>query len=401
MQFIEFEAGEASEQQAKKFTTKDRQWDCRFNTPGPDVDSLFVENAKAAFESGKFRYVLIGGPEIGTNPQHNDYGVRHVHVAVVTANPLARSTILSTFGVKQGYYCVTRNRSLPVAGWREHHIKERTKVDRNITCLYEAGELPVDTKKVFTLRSDEEKKRKIDEVILEIHECLKRHETEDEIFKKFPRNWMMYGEKVKSMMIQRADFFKRNGDPHIWLYGTAGSGKSSLLYYIYPQAYKKCLYNRFFDLYNPAVQDHVLLEDLDHAAVENLSLNFIKTMCDESGFTFDQKYKAGQRAVTTVLITSQFDISNILQHLDHQIEIGEQGKALRRRFMEIKSAELHRLLGIKLRNKYELQMLKREGNTNPGACFVAWNYVEDLPSLRPLPTPEECRNMIKDAYYKM
>ena len=398
--FIETQDANNTEIQSKKYTTKDRQWDCRFNTPGPETDSTIVENAKAAFESGRLRYILVGGPEIGTNPKQDDYGCRHVHLCIVAANPLARSTILSMFGIKRGFYCVTRNRTLPISGWRDHHIKQATKVDQNTLCLYEAGDLPADTKQVYTLRSTEEKKRSIDEVLIEIKECLKRHETEDEIFAKYPRNWMMYGEKVKSMLLQRIDFFKRNGDPNIWLHGGAGCGKSSLLYYVYPNAYKKCLYNRFFDLYNPAVQDHVLLEDLDHAAVEALSLNFIKTMCDESGFTYDQKYKAGQRAVTTVLISSQFDIGNILAHLDKQVEIGEQGNALRRRFMEIRASELHRLLGIKLKNRYELGLLKREGNTDVSKCFYAWNYLEDMPSLHPIPTPEECRKIIREAYYK-
>nr|UQB76434.1 nonstructural protein [Flumine parvovirus 12] len=400
MQYIETEAATEPERQQRRFTTKDRQWDCRFNSPNPDTDQALVDNARDAFEQGRLRYVLVGGAEIGTNPNHDDYGCRHVHLCVVSANPLARSTVLSTFGIKRGYYCVPRNRTLPITGWRKHHTKQESKVDPSITLLYEAGELPAETKGSWTLRGPEEKKRSVDEVLVEIKDCLKRQETEDQIFAKYPRNWMQYGEKIKSMMLQRVDFFKRNGDPNIWLHGTAGAGKSSLLYYIYPNAYKKCLYNRFFDLYNPATQDHVLLEDLDHAAVENLGLNFIKTMCDESGFTFDQKYKAGQRSVTTVLISSQFDIANILDHLDKQIEIGEQGKALRRRFMEIHSNDLQRLLGIKLKNRYELGLLKQSGNTEVSKCYYAWNYVENMPSLRAIPSPEECQALIREAYYK-
>ena len=101
-----------------------------------------------------------------------------------------------------------------------------------------------------------------------------------------------------------------------------------------------------------------------------------------------------------MLVTSQFDIGNILSHLDKQIEIGEQGKALRRRFFEIDARELHRRLGIKLRNRYELGQLKASGNDDPGACFMAWNYLENMPSVKPLPTPEECQKMIRDAYYQ-
>ena len=398
--FVSFIEAEASEVATKKACIKDRQWDCRFNTPNAEADELIVQNARQLFEQGRLRYILIGGPEIGTNPQHGDYGCRHVHVAVVTANALARSTVLSMLGIKSGYYCVPRNRTKSIAGWREHHIKPETKIDGNILSLYEAGELPADTKQVWTLRSDEEKKRSVDEILRQIYDDLCAGKSEEELFKLYPRNWTMYGEKVKSMCVQRKDFFKTNGDPHIWLHGKAGYGKSSLIAYIYPKSYKKNLYNRFFDLYKPTEHTHVLLEDLDHAAVEVLSLNFIKTLCDESGFTYDQKYKSAQPARTTVIVTSQFTIRNILDHLDKQIETGEQAKALQRRFWEVRADELHRLLGIKLRNNYELSVLKMKSNNDPGRCFMSWNYLEDMPSLRPLPTPEECQKMIREAYYK-
>ena len=395
--FIE---SEASETPAKaRFLTKDRQWDGRFVSSSTDSDARLVELAKQGFESGKFRYILIGGPEIGENPKQDDYGMRHVHLCIVTPNPVTRAYILKHFEIKRNYYLVGRNRSLPVSGWREHHTKVSTKIDPNQLLLFEAGELPADTSRVFTLRSSEEKKRKVDEVIREIHGMLKRQETEEKIFEMYPRNWMMYGEKIKSMMVQRMDYFKQNGNPHMWIYGSAGCGKSSLVSYIYPKSYKKNLFNRYFDLYKPTEHDHVLLEDLDHAAVETLSFNFIKTLCDESGFTFDQKYKAAQPARTTLLVTSQFDIGNILAGQDKQFEIGKQGDAFRRRMWEVRATEIHRICGIKLRSKYELMMLKREDNQEPGKCFMAWNYVDDMPSLEPMPTPEECQQKIKDAFY--
>ena len=374
--------------------------DIRFNTPSEQTDKLLIKVANENFDNGRLRYILIGGPEIGTNPGRTDYGSRHVHICLISHNPLAKSTILSMFGIKCGYYCVPRNRALPLSGWREHHIKSATKIDPAITSLIELGELPQDTKAYYAKRSDKEKRKTIDEILREIRDMLKAGKTEAEIFEEYPSNWTRWGEKVKSMLIQRKDFFKQNGDPHIWLYGTAGAGKSSLLAYVYPNIYKKCLYNKYFDLYNPTKHSHVMLEDMDHAAVETLSLNFIKTLCDESGFTYDQKYKTAQPARTTVLVTSQFDIRNILDHLDKQICIGEQGKALRRRFYEVKATELQRILGIKLRNAYELRLLKERANDDPSACFVSWNYAEDMPSLRPLPTPEECQKMIKDAYYR-
>lgn len=398
-QFIELEAAEDNELQHTRAVVKDRQWDARFNSLNEDTDADIVAAAKRNFDNGRLRFVLIGGPEIGENPKQDDYCTRHVHVCIVLFNPLAKSTVASMFGIKRGYYLKPRNRVLPLDGWIEHHTKKLTKISGAPLCLYRAGELPADTKQVYTLRSETEKKRKVDECLVDMYDMLKKQKTEEEIFKIYPRNWVMYGEKVKSMLVQRADFFKHNGDPHIWLYGGAGTGKTSLLKYIYPHAYKKNLYNRFFDLYNPREHDHVILEDLDHAAVEQLTLNFIKTMCDESGFTYDQKYKSAQPARTTVLVTSQFSIQNILDHLEKQIETGEQGKALRRRFYEVKAGELQRFLGVKLRTNYELNMLKQDGNNDPGKCFMSWNYLEGMPGLKDIPSPEECQKKIREEYY--
>jgi hypothetical protein len=363
-----------------KYLVKDRQWDARFNSEDEESDALLVMFAKRQPE-GRFRYLFIGGPEIGTNPKQDDFGIRHVHLCILLHNPVARSTILSMFGITKGYYLVSRNRALPYSGWRNHHAKITTKVDPTKCDLLELGELPPDVKGNFTLRSEEEKKRKIDDVLVDIRDMLKKQKTEDEIFEMYPRNWMQYGEKVKAMMVQRKDFFKANGDPHIWLCGRPGSGKSSLIHYVYPDAYSKCLYNRFFDLYDPTKNLHVIIEDLDHAAADTLGLNFIKTLADESGFTYDQKYKAAQPARTVCIVTSQFTPTNIIGGLEKQQEVGSQRQALNRRFWVLQATEMQRILGIKLRTSYELRMLKQEGNMDSGKCYMAWNYVDDMPAM--------------------
>ena len=69
---------------------------------------------------------------------------------------------------------------------------------------------------------------------------------EGEAFKKYPRNYLIYGERIKAMLNQKKDFFKNNGDPHIWLYGYPGTGKSAILNFIYPKYFKKNLHNKFF-----------------------------------------------------------------------------------------------------------------------------------------------------------
>lgn len=379
------------------FTTQDRQWDARFNVPTDTDLAELLSGIQSEWDLGKFRYILVGGLEIGTRPYQDDYQIRHVHVAAIFHNRVTKSSILKNWRVKQGngYYLVPRNRDLPYSGWRSHHAKEFSKVDATKCVLLELGDLPSDEKTQRVTASEEEKKRKIDEVLIDMRSLIEKGE-EKEAFTKYPRNYLIYGERLKAMITQKRDFFKTKGDPHIWLYGTPGTGKTAILSYVYPQYYKKNLHNKFFDLYDPAVHSHVMLEDLDHEAVERLSINFIKTVCDESGFAVDQKYKTPQLARTVVLVTSNFTISDIIQD---GLGIRENQEALLRRFWQVNIQNLLRLLQLKLLPKYERNKLAKEGNGNPGALFISWDYLTDGPTGMPLRDPEHYQAVIRDAFY--
>lgn len=224
---------------------------------------------------------------------------------------------------------------------------------------------------------------------------------DDEAWKKFPRTYLQYGEKIKAMIHQKKDNLKSNGDPHIWIYGPPGKGKSAIMNYIYPTYYKKNLYNRFFDLYDPKIHTHIMLEDLDHDAVDKLSLTFIKTLCDEAGFAVDQKYKTPQLARATVLVTSNFTINDVVEH---SVETNGNARgankfALLRRFWHIHSNELFHLLDLKLLPQYELNVLKKSGNSDPGKLFMSWDYLTDTPTGTPIQSPEYYRKLLKDTYY--
>ena len=367
------------------FHTIDRQWDCRFNVP-TDEDLMVLTNAiTAEAEAGKFKYVLIGGVEIGDEQYRDDYLIKHVHVAAIFNNRVTKASILKNWKIKQGlgYYLVPRNRALPYKGWYEHHTKTKINGTR---VIYEYGVLPTDTQSgednaLTTKRSSEEKKRKLDDIIIEMKGMIENNQ-EDEAFKKFPRNYLTYGERIKSMIVQKRDFLKTNGDPHIWLYGTPGCGKSAILQVIYPKYYDKKLDSKFMELYNPTYHTHVLLQDVDHNAVEKLGVQFLKTICDEAGFPVDQKYKSCQLARTTVLVTSNFTLSDVLP--EDMKGRNENLKALMRRFWHINCRDFLQFLGVKLLSKYEINQLKKEGNLDPRKCFMTYDYLRDCPLGEPL-----------------
>lgn len=378
------------------FNTQDRQWDARFNVQRDEDLTRLIDAIQSEWDAGKFRYLLVSGIEVGTRPFQDDYQVRHVHVAAIFNNRVSKASILKNWNVTQGngYYLVPRNRDLPYSGWRNHHIKEFSKVDKSRPIILELGQLPADEKST-TKPSEEEKKRKIDEVLIDMRTLIEKNENE-QAFRKYPRNYLIYGEKIRAMVHQKKDFFKSNGDPHIWLHGYPGSGKSAILNYVYPAYFKKNLHNKFFDLYDPEVHSHVMLEDLDHEAVTRLSINFIKTICDESGFAIDQKYKTPQLARTTVLVTSNFTIPDIMPD---EKGYEENKAAFLRRFWHVNIYAFLRLLGLKLLPSFDRQKLKASGNNDPGKLFMTWDYVVDRPLCEPIKSPEEYQAKIKSSFY--
>jgi len=395
------------------FHHEDRQWDGRFNVQDDEDLRRLLDGIKDDIGKGKLKYILVSGVEIGTRAYQDDYQIRHVHTAAIFHNRVSKRSILKHWNVKEGngYYLVPRNRDLPysgmgsngkylqiahaIIGWKNHHTKVFSKVDPAKLILLEEGTLPEDTKRKKIEPSDEEKKRKIDDILIDMRQMIENKE-EDEAFRKYPRNYLTYGEKLKALITQKRDFFKSNGDPHIWLFGYPGSGKTALLSFIYPNYFKKNLHNKFFDLYDPNVHTHVLLEDLDHEAVERLSINFIKTICDEAGFAIDQKYKTPQLTRTTVLVTSNFTIPDILADGPG---VESNKAAILRRFWHVNICAILRLLGLKLLPKQERNKLKQDGNQDPSKLFMTWDHNTDTPMGQPLKEPQYYQGLIKASFY--
>jgi len=379
----------------------DREWDARFNVPTQEDLDIILTAVRQEALAGKFRYVLVSGVEVGTKPFSPDYLIRHVHLCLVYNNRVTKSSILKNLSVKQGngYYLVPRNKNLPYQGWKSHHLKKESKLSSDSLQLYEYGELPQDKLGVtnqVTKRSDEEKKRKLDDIIIEMKDLIEQGQ-DDEAFKKFPRNYLTYGEKLKALIHQRRDFFTTHANPHIWLYGMPGSGKSALMQIIYPKYFNKNLDSKFFDRFDDKVHSHVLLQDVDHQTIENLGIQFFKSVCDEAGYPIDQKYKTPQIVRLCILVTSNFTINDVLPE-----EIKgrrENLNALRRRFWEINIKDLLPILGLKILSKYEINQLKKQGNKDPRELFMTWDYLRNCPLGEPLKEAEYYQEIVRSKYY--
>lgn len=385
--------------QPVSYQTEDRQWDVRINVQTDDYLELITTNIMLESANGKFKYILVSGLEVGTRPHQTDYQIRHIHVAVIFHNRASKSSIIKNWGINEGngYYLVPRNRDFPYSGWRKHHLKEFSKVDPNKLSIFENGELPADINKKKVEKSHEEKKRKVDEILIDMRDMLDRGE-DSEAFKKYPRNYLLYSARLKATLAQKvSNFFGNRADPHIWVHGFPGTGKTSVLRLVYPNTYKKHLDTKFWDLYDATIHDHVMLEDMDHECVERLGIQFLKTICDEVGFPIDQKYKTPMLCQTTVLVTSNFDIPSIVP--DGQKGVEQTTAALLRRFWHIRIDSLLRILGVRLVDKWDRKRLKEEGNQDVAKLYMGWDYATDSPTGLPLKTPGEYQEKIRNSFY--
>lgn len=204
--------------------------------------------------------------------------------------------------------------------------------------------------------------------------------------------YLKHGEKIKASLFQELpSTYKPN--PHLWIYGSPGTGKTALMQYVYPQMYKKDLSNRFFELYHPNIHTHVMLEDLDHEAIMLLKIQFMKTLCDEAGFCVDQKFKSCQLHRTSVLVTSNFNIRSLVPDgIGHE----ESYMALKRRFKEICIHDLLVDLGIKMVSAEQRRLNRKLGSED--CIFERYDWKNHVHVEEPMYTPEELQARLFDMF---
>lgn len=77
--------------QVVSYKHEDRQWDCRINVQRDDYLNALTERIISEHrDRGMFKYILIGGCEIGTKPSQDDYQIRHVHIAAIFNNRVSK-----------------------------------------------------------------------------------------------------------------------------------------------------------------------------------------------------------------------------------------------------------------------------------------------------------------------
>ena len=75
------------------YSHEDRQWDIRLNVQDDEYLDEIITSVMEEYAHGKFKYVLLGGLEIGDRPTHSDYKVRHLHAAVIFHNRASKAIV--------------------------------------------------------------------------------------------------------------------------------------------------------------------------------------------------------------------------------------------------------------------------------------------------------------------
>lgn len=379
-----------------------REWDGRINVPLEGDLANVISNIKAMVDLGRMRYVFIGGVEIGDKAYRSDYRVRHVHICFIFINRVTKTSIIKNLNIRKGvnWYLKARNPEQPYSGWKKHHMKLETKIDTNALELYEFGELPkdkVDQPSQIIYRSIKEKQTPTQLAMIDIRNRLENGEDERKLYDDYPVLFTRHSEQIKGMISQSGINLKTNGDPHIWLYGEPGLGKTTILQVIYPKYYVKALNNDYFDCYDQHIHTHLLLSDVDINVVEKLGINFFKSICDESGYPINRKWKQAVRVRFTVLVSSNFKINDCVpEELKGR---RENVKAFERRFFKCEIKGLLCLLGLAQVPEFDLKRLKYEKNTDPRKCFMGWDYLRNCPTGLPLKSAEEYQQIIREAAY--
>lgn len=248
---------------------------------------------------------------------------RHVHVALVLGNATSKASVIRKFVLnkKDGYYVEPRDREKgSLQQWLEYHRKSATKINPAETVLLELGQLPRQRTRDLPR---EERDAIVEERTNERYmkwmrrmELVKAQEwtTLDREFPGF--RWSSAGQNmIRECLKQSEDEYTRplSGPLNNYIiWGPTGTGKSSSVSLLFPNAYKKQKGSQYWDAYDRTNPEHavVWIDEFSKETLKTIAgkpdggFEFLKELGDRYPVTVDEKYTKGYKIrPKSILIT--------------------------------------------------------------------------------------------------
>ncbi len=262
--------------------------------------------------TGKMKYGHISGIEVGENGKIPELiGEHHVHIMIVLYNRTSNRSMIKHLQLDgyHGFYCANRNKEYPITGQLEYHSKMTTKVQGQPAIHKSWGTFPVTRRR----RTPEEREEDEQNGKKQRNDSWKRKkqliiaadwEKLDDEFPGFRfcsagKNMVDYYNR------QRRDEHNANLDGELdnyIIWGPTGTGKSSSVAFLYPNAYKKQKGTHFWDGYDRTDPNHkvVWIDEMSLETMKTISgkadggFEFFKELGDRYPIFVDQKYNKGE-----------------------------------------------------------------------------------------------------------
>lgn len=289
-------------------THRDSQWDIRVNVPTPTALSNLLAHYQEKWATGKIKYISVSGVEETNNT------AAHVHVALVLNNQTSKAAIVNQYVLMRndGYHVQPRDRTRSFADWIAYHRKVATKKNPEELILMEYGTIPRDRRADYLTHEQREEvqegvRNKRYEQWKERRELLENEDFDQLDFKYPGFRWSSAGMNMqREVLKQKTTELNQplNGPLNNYIiWGPTGTGKSSSISMLYPNAYKKQKGSQYWDGYDLTNPDHgvVWIDEFSKETLKTIAgkpdggFEFLKELCDRYPVTVDEKYTKGYK----------------------------------------------------------------------------------------------------------
>lgn len=304
--------------------------------------------------SKHFVYICVGGPELSKS---NTY---HVHAYVEFKSQKTENAVRKSLNLGGYKVYFTRQNKCSREELVAHHCKLRSKVDPNVLCLLEYPtqyKVPVDD--VQPLKSSPVKANM--SRLRELIEARDLETIKNEMYGQYLQKRTNILAEINAI---QTTVDKRELE-HYWIYGKPGTGKTTSVEMLFPDAFTMDPDSGYFDGYSG--QKQIIIPDIDNRMLRKIGLQKLKTMCDSTGFNANVKYAGGQKIKAQIIVTSNHSIDDCLKYSGRDAKYNSEWfdevdrDAIHRRFNELSVDKWLFQNNIRLKSPGQLKQLKKAG----------------------------------------